>query len=237
MEPLGPSEPLVRLDAASKRYGTAGPPALDEVTMRVAAGEAVAVMGPSGSGKSTLLNLVAGLDRPTGGTVEVGGVVLNRLSEKRLAQFRRAHVGIVFQFFHLLDELTVRDNVLLPAQLAGVRPSAARARATELLEALGIDRYANKYPARLSGGERQRVAIARALVNRPSLLLADEPTGAVDAATGADVIALLREIGASGQTLLLVTHDSRLAEACTRRVVELYDGRIAAAAPAPAVAS
>ncbi|GFJ94157.1 hypothetical protein Prum_077990 [Phytohabitans rumicis] len=131
---------LVRLTGVSKRYETTGPPALDEVSVEVGTGAAVAVMGPSGSGKSTLLNLVGGLDRPTSGTVEVAGEDLGRLSEKRLAVFRRTHVGIVFQFFHLLDDLTVRDNVLLPAQLAGVPPRTARARATELMDALGLGR-------------------------------------------------------------------------------------------------
>jgi putative ABC transport system ATP-binding protein len=217
---------IVRLQAATKRYDAAGPPALDGVTAGVAAGESVAVMGPSGSGKSTLLNLVAGLDRPTGGTVEVAGVNLTRLSERRLALFRRAHIGIIFQFFHLLDDLTVRDNVLLPAQLAGARPRAARARAGELLEVLGIAEKASAYPARLSGGQRQRVAIARALVNRPALLLADEPTGAVDARTGAQVSELLRDLARRGQTLLLVTHDPALAGRCASRVVGLHDGRL-----------
>jgi putative ABC transport system ATP-binding protein len=218
---------LVRLQAAGKRYETAGPPALDGVNLTVQAGESVAVMGPSGSGKSTLLNLVAGLDRPTDGEVEVAGTVLNRLSETALARFRRARIGIVFQFFHLLDDLTARDNVLLPAQLAGVPRRAAAARADELLDALGIAARANAYPARLSGGERQRVAVARALVNRPPLLLADEPTGAVDAHAGAQIMELLRDLNQGGQTILLVTHDPALARGCATRVVEVRDGRLA----------
>jgi putative ABC transport system ATP-binding protein len=217
---------LVRLQAASKQYESAGPPALDRVELTVSAGEAVAVMGPSGSGKSTLLNLVAGLDRATSGHVEVAGTVLGRLSEAGLARFRRRHIGIVFQFFHLLDDLTVRDNVLLPAQLAGTPHRVARKRADELLEALGIAARGDAYPARLSGGERQRVAVARALMNRPPLLLADEPTGAVDAATGAQVADLLRDLHRDGQTLVLVTHDAGLANRCATRVVELRDGRI-----------
>jgi putative ABC transport system ATP-binding protein len=218
---------LVRLDAASKQYETAGPPALDQVSLTVSAGEAVAVMGPSGSGKSTLLNLIAGLDRATSGQVEVAGTALGRLSEAGLARFRRRYIGIVFQFFHLLDDLTVRDNVLLPAQLAGAPRRTARVRAGELLEALGLARHADAYPARLSGGERQRVAVARALMNRPALLLADEPTGAVDAATGAQVADLLRELNRDGQTLVLVTHDAGLAHRCATRTVELRDGRVA----------
>jgi putative ABC transport system ATP-binding protein len=217
---------LVRLEAASKQYEPAGPPALDGVSLSVAAGEALAVMGRSGSGKSTLLNLVAGLDRASSGTVTVAGTQLNRLSETRLARFRRAHIGIVFQFFHLLDDLTVRDNVLLPAQLAGIRRRAAAARAAQLLEALGIADRADAYPARLSGGQRQRVAIARALMNRPPLLLADEPTGAVDEATSGQVADLLRQLNRDGQTLVLVTHDAALAQRCATRVVELHDGRL-----------
>jgi len=217
---------LVRLRGVSRRYERAGPPALDEVSIAVRVGEAVAVMGPSGSGKSTLLNLVAGLDRPDGGTVVVAGVELTRLSERGLALFRRAQIGIIFQFFHLLDDLTVRDNVVLPAQLAGTPTRIARARAGELLDSLGIADKANAYPAHLSGGQRQRVAIARALVNRPALLLADEPTGAVDARTGAQVVEILRDLSRSGQALVVVTHDATLAARCAGRVIELSDGRV-----------
>jgi putative ABC transport system ATP-binding protein len=223
---------LVRLRDVGKRYEMAGPPALDGVTLTVSAGESVAVMGPSGSGKSTLLNLVAGLDRPTDGEVEVAGTVLNRLSEAALARFRRARIGIVFQFFHLLDDLTARDNVLLPAQLASVPRRAAVTRADELLEALGLTGRANAYPARLSGGERQRVAVARALINRPPLLLADEPTGAVDAHAGAQIMELLRDLNSGGQTVLLVTHDPALARRCATRIVEMRDGKLAEPVPA-----
>jgi putative ABC transport system ATP-binding protein len=216
---------LITLTDVEKVYESAGPPALDGVSLSVAAGEAVAVMGPSGSGKSTLLNVIAGLDRPTRGTVEVAGVRLDRLSETGLARFRRTHIGIIFQFFHLLDELTVRDNVVLPAQLTGVRPGPARTRAAELLDVLGLGGLADTYPARLSGGQRQRVAIARALMNRPALLLADEPTGAIDATAAAEVRELLRELNTDGQTLVLVTHDPSMAEGCTRRTVTMHDGR------------
>ncbi len=217
---------VIRLSMVSKRYESAGPPALDAVCVEVAAGEAIAVMGPSGSGKSTLLNLIAGVDRPTAGEVEVAGISLGRLSETGLARFRRAHVGVIFQFFHLLDDLTVRDNVLLPAQLAATRPIAARARAAQLLDALDIAAHADAYPARLSGGQRQRVAIARALMNRPDVLLADEPTGAVDTATGERVTELLTELNRDGQTLVLVTHDPSVARRCAKRVIELRDGRV-----------
>jgi putative ABC transport system ATP-binding protein len=223
---------LVRLRAAGKRYETAGPPALAGVDLTVRAGESVAVMGPSGSGKSTLLNLVAGLDRPTEGEVAVAGTVLNRLSETALARFRRERVGIVFQFFHLLDDLTARDNVLLPAQLAGVSRRAAAARADELLDVLGLGGRAHAHPARLSGGERQRVAVARALMNRPALLLADEPTGAVDARAGAQIMELLRDLNRDGQTILLVTHDPALAHRCATRLVEVRDGKVTEQVPA-----
>lgn len=217
---------LVRLRAAGKQYESAGPPALDGVNLTIQVGEAVAVRGPSGSGKSTLLNLIAGLDRPTEGQVEVAGTVLNRLSETALARFRRAHIGVIFQFFHLLEDLTARDNVLLPAQLAGMPATTARARAAELLAYLRVDRHARAYPGRLSGGERQRVAVARALMNRPSLLLADEPTGALDTASGQEVRHLLAELNRDGLTIVLVTHDTALADACATRTIELVDGRI-----------
>jgi putative ABC transport system ATP-binding protein len=216
---------LVRLSEVTKRYGSGSRPAVDGVSLAVAPGEAVAVMGPSGGGKSTLLNLIAGLDRPTSGTVTVAGRRIDTLSETGVARFRRDQVGMIFQFFNLLDDLTVLDNVLLPAQLAGMRRAKARARALELLTALGIERHKNAYPARLSGGERQRVAIARALVNRPALLLADEPTGAVDTATGEEIGQLLLDLNASGQTLVLVTHSPGLAERYAQRVIRLVDGR------------
>jgi putative ABC transport system ATP-binding protein len=218
---------LIRLDDVTKRYGGAGRAALDGIGLEVAAGEAVAIMGPSGSGKSTLLNLVAGLDRPTRGAVSVAGERIDRLTETAVARFRRQQVGMIFQFFNLLDDLTVLDNVLLPAQLAGVRRADARARAGELLTALQISGHAHAYPARLSGGERQRVAIARALVNRPALLLADEPTGALDTEAGDQIGDVLLDLNRAGQTLLLVTHNPELASRYASRTVHLVDGRVA----------
>jgi putative ABC transport system ATP-binding protein len=218
---------LIRLDDVTKRYGGTGRPALDGIGLEVAAGEAVAIMGPSGSGKSTLLNLVAGLDRPTRGQVTVAGERIERLSETAVARFRRQQVGMIFQFFNLLDDLTVLDNVLLPAQLAGVRRTKGRARADELLTALRISAHAHAYPARLSGGERQRVAIARALVNRPALLLADESTGALDTAAGDQIGDVLLDLNRAGQTLLLVTHNPELAARYASRTVQLVDGSIA----------
>ena len=206
----------------------AGPPALSRASLTVRSGEAVAIVGPSGSGKSTLLNLIAGLDRPDTGTVTVNGIRVDQLGEAGTARYRRQSVGMIFQFFHLLDDLSVADNVVLPAQLAGMPRAAAHRRATELLETLGIARHARAFPGRLSGGQRQRVAVARALMNRPPLLLADEPTGALDRASGDDVAGLLRELNAGGQSIVVVTHDLTLAASCTSRTVELIDGHIVA---------
>src|SRR5215475_13229183 len=217
---------LVQLENVTKRYDNGAAPAVADVSLAVAAGEAVAIMGPSGSGKSTLLNLIAGMDRPTTGAVRVGDERVDMLSETGVARFRRRQVGMIFQFFNLLDDMTVLDNILLPAQLAGTRTAPARKRAEELLASLRITHRRDAYPARLSGGERQRVAIARALVNGPAVLLADEPTGAVDSATGDEIGALLLDLNAAGQTLILVTHNPELAARYTHRVIELADGRL-----------
>ena len=225
---------VIRLDGVTKAYQAGAPPALDDVTLSVANGEVAAIMGPSGSGKSTLLNLIAGLDKPTRGAVTVAGQRIDALGESALARFRARHVGIIFQFFNLLDDLTVEDNVLLPAQLAGASRRKARARAAELLARLGIDKHKDHYPARLSGGQRQRVAIARALVNSPELLLADEPTGALDTATGQEIGRLLTELNAAGQTLVLVTHDPALAVRYAARTIRLVDGQVVDARAATA---
>ncbi len=218
---------LLQMNDVTKRYDGSEQPAVDGLTLEIATGEAVAVMGPSGSGKSTLLNLIAGLDRPTKGTITVAGQRIDRLTETGMARCRRHQIGMIFQFFNLLDDLTVADNVLLPAQLAGMPRSKARARVIELLAALHIERHRDAYPGRLSGGERQRVAIARALVNSPVMLLADEPTGALDTATGEEIGQLLLDLNRSGQTLVLVTHNPELAARYTHRAVHLVDGRIA----------
>jgi putative ABC transport system ATP-binding protein len=225
------TEMLIQLSEVTRRYARGGAPALDRVSLAVAPGEAVAVMGPSGSGKSTLLNLIAGLDKPSSGTVTVAGQRIDQMGETRTARYRRGQVGMIFQFFNLLDDLTVAGNVLLPAQLAGMPRRKARARCAELLARLGIDRYRDAYPARLSGGERQRVAIARALINRPAVLLADEPTGAVDTAAGQEIGELLLELNAAGQTLVVVTHSPELAARYSRRVVRLLDGHVASDTP------
>jgi len=221
---------LIELEEVTKRYDSDAAPAVDGVSLQIAPGEAVAVMGPSGSGKSTLLNMIAGLDRPTSGTVTVAGERIDRLNETAVARFRRRQVGMIFQFFNLLDDLTVLDNVQLPAQLAGVPRGKARARADELLRALRIGKYRQAYPARLSGGERQRVAIARALVNRPAMLLADEPTGALDTANGEEIGELLLDLNRSGQTLVLITHNPGLAARYASRTIQIADGRIAVGA-------
>lgn len=218
---------VIELERVAKRYDGAGAPALGPLTLSVARGEALAVTGPSGSGKSTLLNLVAGLDKPTDGAVIVAGRRIDQLSEHALAKFRRAHIGMAFQFFNLLDDLTVTDNIQLPAQLTGTGRRDAASRAGELMEMLGIQKHARAYPGRLSGGERQRVGVARALVNRPELLLADEPTGALDTASGHDVRDLLMDLHRGGQTIVLVTHDLSLAETVASRTIHLVDGQLA----------
>jgi putative ABC transport system ATP-binding protein len=226
------TEYVVRLDEVRREYG--GTVALDGVTLDIRGGEAVAVMGPSGSGKSTLLNMIAGLDRPTAGSVVVHGENLGRLSESALARFRRRRIGMVFQFFNLLDDLPALDNVALAAQLAGLPAKTARARALDLLGELGIADRKDAYPAQLSGGERQRVGVARALMNRPAVLLADEPTGALDSRAGEQVMDLLLDLNQIGQTLIMVTHDLRLAERCATRLVGFADGRVVTSQPSGA---
>jgi putative ABC transport system ATP-binding protein len=199
--------------------------ALRGVDLAMQAGEFVAVMGPSGCGKSTLLNLVAGLDSPTDGDVRVAGESLVGKDENELALMRRAHIGIVFQFFNLLEGMSVLDNVTLPAVIAGTSRRQAEARARDLLDLLGLGDKASDAPGVLSGGQRQRLAIARALANEPTLLLADEPTGALDSGGGQEVLELFRRLHAGGQTILLVTHDAGVA-APADRVVSMRDGRI-----------
>ncbi|OLC15702.1 MAG: ABC transporter ATP-binding protein [Actinobacteria bacterium 13_1_40CM_66_12] len=215
---------LVRLSDITKVYQGGVTGAVNGVSLTVEEGEFTAVMGPSGSGKSTLLNLIAGLDRPTSGSVTVAGSDLGRMSEAALARFRRDRIGFVFQFFHLLPNLTALENVLIPAQLKST--TSAEASGRELLDQLGIAEVADRYPAKLSGGQQQRVAIARALINKPSLLLADEPTGALDTRSGDQVMELLMQLHRSGQTILLVTHDAKLATRYAARVISVLDGKI-----------
>jgi putative ABC transport system ATP-binding protein len=199
--------------------------ALRGVDLTVRRGEFVALMGPSGCGKSTLLNLIAGLDVPDEGSIAVAGEQVTGRSEDDLARLRRRHIGIVFQFFNLLEGMTVLENVALPALIAGRKRRMAETRARDLLDLLGIGDKASSLPGVLSGGQRQRLAIARALANEPTLLLADEPTGALDSDGGAEVIELVRRLHAGGQTVILVTHDAEVA-AAAERLVKMKDGRI-----------
>ncbi len=199
---------------------------LDGADAVLGRGEAVALLGPSGSGKSTLLNLVSGIDRPDGGRVVVGGTDLTALSERERTLFRRRHIGFVFQFFNLVPTLTVLENLLLPLELTGRVARDDRLRAEALLEEVGLPDRADAFPDRLSGGERQRIAVARAVVHDPLLVLADEPTGNLDAAAGERVVGLLeRLVGERGVTLLLVTHSAELA-ARTDRILRLRDGHL-----------
>jgi ABC-type lipoprotein export system ATPase subunit len=218
-------ESVLRARGLRKEYGKgeALVRAVDEVSLDVAAGETVAVMGPSGCGKSTLLHLLGGLDRATGGEVWLAGQRLGPLGERALARLRRDAVGFVFQAFHLMDELTAAENVELPALLAGRSPRAARQRAAELLERIGLADRAGFLPAALSGGQRQRVAIARALVSDPLVVLADEPTGNLDSEATLEVLRLFESLHAAGQTLVIVTHDSRIA-ATAGRLISMRDG-------------
>ncbi len=219
---------LVALEEVRKVYGAASPqPALDGISIAVDAGESVAVMGPSGSGKSTLLNLIAGLDRPSAGRVLVTGQDLGRMNEAQRSRLRRRSVGLIFQFFNLLDNLTALENVAIAAELAGAGRAEAVSRARNLLERLGLGHQERSLPSRLSGGERQRVAVARALINDPPLLLADEPTGALDSTSGEQVLDLLRDLNRAGRTLIVVTHDRHLAEVIASRTILLRDGRLA----------
>jgi putative ABC transport system ATP-binding protein len=217
---------LVRLDHVRKDYSEGGERrhVLKDAVLSVAEGEFVAIRGRSGSGKSTILNLVAGIDEATGGEVVVAGTSLGRLTATERTIFRRDHVGFVFQFFNLIPTLRVLENVMLPAELA--RQKGARTRALELLAAVGLEDRAHAYPDRLSGGEQQRVAIARALVRDPRLVLADEPTGNLDDATGASVMALVDSVTRrTGKTLLLATHSRELA-GLADRVLTIEDGRL-----------
>ena len=198
---------------------------LDDIALDIPSKQFLAIVGPSGSGKSTLLGLIAGMDAPTSGTIQLDGCDITTLSEDELACLRREKVGYVFQSFHLIPTLTARENVAVPLELAG--DPAVENKATVLLQAVGLEARGHHYPAQLSGGEQQRVAVARAFANRPAILLADEPTGNLDTATGQQVIDLLIRLNRDhGSTLVLVTHDPALA-AYADRVVRLLDGRIA----------
>jgi putative ABC transport system ATP-binding protein len=222
---------MIRLERVSKTYRQGGDSvrALDDVSLEIAAGEFVAVMGPSGSGKSTMLHLMGGLDTPTAGEVVVEGRALAQLRDDEVTIFRRRRIGVVFQFFNLLPTLTAEENVALPLLYDGRRLADVRDRVGAVLEAVGVAARRRHRPDELSGGEMQRVAIARALVTEPAVLLADEPTGNLDSATGADVLRLVRAANRErGVTVVLVTHDPGAA-AGAGRTIRLVDGRIASA--------
>lgn len=218
---------VLEVRGVRKTYESEGAPvrALRGLDMDMEEGEFIAVMGPSGCGKSTLLNLVAGLDTPTEGSIVLAGESLTDKDENELARMRRRHIGIVFQFFNLLEGMSVLENVTLPAVIAGTRRRQAESRARDLLDLLGLADKARSTPGVLSGGQRQRLAIARALANAPTLVLADEPTGALDSEGGLEVLELFRRLHAGGQAILLVTHDDQVAAPATR-IVRMRDGRV-----------
>ncbi len=222
------NQTVIRAENLSRHYsiGQETVRALDGVSLEIAQGEFVALVGPSGSGKSTLLNLLGGLDRPSGGTISVAGLELGRANDKELVRYRRTKIGFIFQSFNLLVTRSAVENVETPLMLAEVKPRERRSRALELLRSVGLEKRADHKPNQLSGGEMQRVAVARSLANRPLLLLADEPTGNLDSQTGQGILALLREaVATQGVTLVLVTHDGSVAN-CADRIVHMLDGKI-----------
>lgn len=218
---------ILEARALTKQYGPDDEPiiALRGADFSLAEGEFVAIMGPSGCGKSTLLHLLGGLDRPTSGELYFEGERVDGLSERSWSVLRRRKVGYVFQFFNLIANLSAADNIELAANVAGVPAAEARMRRTALMEELGVAARAGLVPSRLSGGERQRVAIARALINRPAVLLADEPTGSLDSTAAQEVLAVIRRFHAAGQTTVIVTHDARVASVADR-VVRMRDGMV-----------
>jgi putative ABC transport system ATP-binding protein len=223
---------VVEARGLRKTYESEGMPvrALRGADLTIDAGEFAAVMGPSGCGKSTLLNLLAGLDAPNEGELFLAGENLIGRSENELARLRRRHIGIVFQFFNLLEGMTVLENAALPAIIAGSPRRKAESRARDLLDLLGLVDKAKSTPGLLSGGQRQRLAIARALANEPTLLLADEPTGALDSEGGQEIMELFRRLHSTGQTILMVTHDDEVAGAADR-IIQMRDGRVIGDAP------
>ena len=220
---------MITLERVTKLYGPAGAEqvrALDDVSLRIEEGEHLSLVGASGSGKSTLLNMIGGIDAPSSGSIIVGDRDITRIGDKGMTLLRREMIGIVFQFFNLMPTLSVLENVMLPAELAGVSESISRARALDLLDAVGMKGRAAHRPNELSGGEMQRTAIARALINRPRILLADEPTGNLDSHNGGLVLDLLRRVASEARlTLVMATHDPLIA-ARAMRMVEMKDGKV-----------
>jgi putative ABC transport system ATP-binding protein len=220
------SDPVLELDGVTKVYGEQPPvAALRGVSFSVRRGELVAIVGPSGSGKSTLLHVIGTLEQPTSGVVRIGGVDVAGLSDRELSLLRAREIGFVFQQFFLAEHATARENVADGLLYAGVPAAERYRRADEALERVGLSGRATFRPTKLSGGERQRVAIARALVGRPAIVLADEPTGNLDSATGASIMELIHELGAEGATIIMITHDGGLAEQLPRRI-RVLDGRV-----------
>ncbi|MBE7245749.1 MAG: ABC transporter ATP-binding protein [Actinomycetospora chiangmaiensis] len=219
--------PLLALDAVYRTFqvGAVAVPVIRDVSLGVEAGECVAIMGPSGSGKSTLMNMVGLLDRPTSGAIRLDGADTASLSDDARARMRRDWIGFVFQSYNLLPRSTAVENVELPLVYAGIAPRLRRLRARAALESVGMSARERHFPSQLSGGEQQRVAIARALVGDPAVLLADEPTGALDSRTGAEILDLFHQLNRSGQTVVMITHDAAVAAQCAR-TVRLRDGRV-----------
>jgi putative ABC transport system ATP-binding protein len=227
--PMSDTQPAVQLDHVSRHYrmGETSVRAVDDVSFSIPAGEFLALLGSSGSGKSTLLNLIAGLDRPTSGTIRAHGLDLAALPSLELARYRRNTIGMIFQSFNLLPRMTLEENVELPLRLAEVDRGERAQRVKEALERVKLTHRVGHRPAELSGGEQQRVAIARALVNRPKILLADEPTGNLDSATGETILGLLRELQAQlAMTIVMVTHERPLAERFADRLATMGDGKL-----------
>jgi len=218
---------MIELIGVHRTYMVGGSPvhALNNINLRIEAGDYVSIMGPSGSGKSTLLHILGCLDRPSSGSYRFAGEEVGQLNEAELSRLRRCQIGFVFQFFHLVPRLTATGNVELPMMFAGVQPEERRQRVRRALEKVGLTARADHRPDQLSGGEQQRVAIARAVVMNPALLLADEPTGNLDSVSGGEIIHLMEQMNQSGLTLLVVTHDPRMGERACRRI-QLSDGDV-----------
>ena len=218
---------MIQLNNVTKQYdmGKVRVKALDDVTLKIAAGELLAVLGPSGSGKSTMMNLLGCLDTPSDGTYRLGGELVSRMNRSQLAAVRNHRIGFVFQNFNLLAYATAQENVELPLIYAKINGSKRKKRAQELLELVGLGDRITHRPSELSGGQRQRVALARALANDPEIILADEPTGNLDSKSGEEIIRLFDELNSRGKTLIIVTHDGKIAEKCSR-VIHLLDGKI-----------